>query len=215
MNNIDFLQIFGEIDNKILRQANDALDLWQGAQEGVGFRAEYSRKSTWRTVIASVVCTAAATLGVFVLLLNIGKIKMNRLPEHNNGSVDSTISSESTSGQGGNNGSTDKAAYLTMCCNVEGEPVKYTDECSFLISDDYNYFAQCTILENCRVTIEGINNFPDKRLEFSSTGIIAFRATTNEGRIGFKATLTATDPEKPASAVIIIGADTAKTSEIY
>lgn len=214
MNNINFMQLFGEIDDRILRQASDALHLWQESQEGISFRAEYSRKRTWRAVIASVVCTAAAMLGVFVLLLNIGKIKMNSLPEHNNGSVDSTVSSESSSGQSENNGSVDKAAYLTMCCNVESEPAKYTDECSIIISDDYYYFAQCTILENCMVTIEGTNNFPDRRLEFSSTGTTVFRATTNESRIGFKATLTPTDPEKPASAVVVIGADTAKTSEI-
>ena len=198
MDKINFLQLFGEIDDKIVRQANDALNLYQESQESVSFRADYSRRSPLKTVIASVACTAAALFGVFVLLLNIGKIKLSEDPV-----------------QSGSNSFNDSTAvYMTMYCNVEDKPDKYTDECLLSKSEDHIYFVNCTILENCTVKIEGTNNFPSRLLEYSTPDTNSFMSTTNEDRIGFKATMTVTDPEKPARAVIIIGSSTENLQEM-
>ena len=219
MDKINFLQIFGEIDDKILRQANDALNLYQKTQEGVSFRAEYSRSSPWKTVIASVVCTAAALFGVFVLLLNIGRIRLSENSEHNSGIVDSAVSSGQTNisdsipmqSAGDHSG---KAAYLTMYIIAEGKPDKYTDECLLSKSEDHIYFVNCMTLENCKVKIEGTNNFPSRLLEYSTPGINSFMATTDEEQIGFKAMMSVTDPEKPARAVLIIGSSTENLPEL-
>ena len=74
MNKETFLRIFGGIDDTYIQRANEDVNLWQQSQEGVVVRPSSSRRSAWRTVIAAVVCTAAALFGVFVLLLKVGRI---------------------------------------------------------------------------------------------------------------------------------------------
>lgn len=86
MNKETFLRIFGGIDDTYIQRANEDVNLWQQSQEAVVFRPDSSRKFPWRAVIASVVCTAAALFGVFVLLPKVGKVDVLssriRIPEH-------------------------------------------------------------------------------------------------------------------------------------
>ena len=81
MNDEKFVQIFGGIDEKYIREANEDMNFWLESQEGEVVRADGSRRFPWRTVIASVACTAAALFGVFVLMLNVGKIRVIDSPE--------------------------------------------------------------------------------------------------------------------------------------
>lgn len=74
MNDEKFVQIFSGVDDEIIRQTNEDINFWLESREGIIVCADDSRKFSWRTVIASVACTAAAMFGVFVLLLNVGKI---------------------------------------------------------------------------------------------------------------------------------------------
>lgn len=214
MDKINFLQLFGEIDDKILRQANDALNLYQRSQEGVSFRADYSRRSRWKTVIASVAGTAAVMFGVFVLLLNIGKLGLRETSEQSevgSSSVNSGIIAAPE--QSGSSGDL-TALYMTMYYGIEDRPDKYTDECFLSKSEDHIYFVDCMTLENCKVKIEGTNNFPSRLLEYSAPDMNSFMSTTDEEQIGFKATMTVTDPEKPARAVLMIGSSTENLAEM-
>ena len=214
MDNIEFLQIFGDIDDQILRQANDALNLYRESQEGVSFRADYSRRSPRKAIITAVACIAAAVTGVFVLLPNIWKMKLNGFPESNNGIAEGSVSSGTNSTvysvpeQSGSDRPVEVSIHLNMNQNVQGKADKLTDKC-WALKDGNNirYFADCWALENCTITVEGINNFPDKRLEFSSPGRIEFMASTDESLIGFKAVMTVIDPEKPASANVNINSE--------
>ena len=81
MNDDIFVQIFGGIDEKYIREANEDMNFWLESQEGEVVRADGSRRFPWRTVIASVACTAAALFGVFVLMLNVGKIRITDTTE--------------------------------------------------------------------------------------------------------------------------------------
>lgn len=76
MNDEKFLQIFSGVDDEIISQANEDINFWLKSQEVIVVHADGSRKFFRRKVIASVACIAAALIGVFVLLLNIGKIRM-------------------------------------------------------------------------------------------------------------------------------------------
>lgn len=213
MDKINFLQLFGEIDDKIVRQANSVLNLYQESQEGVSFRADYSRRSLWKTVIASVAFTAAAMFGVFVLLLNVGKIRLGGGTEqsgHGGSPVSSDIGSASSETVDRSESSDSRepvmvSIHLMMYWNDRDSFNKLTDQ-GMALKDEkiYSYFADCPILENCTVKVKGKNNFPDKQLEFSSTGRIDFKATTNETLIGFEAEMTVIDPEKPARAIVNI-----------
>lgn len=72
MDNEKFFQVFGEIDDKFIRQVNEDVDRWQEAREGVSVRAGSSRRSPVRIALASVACAAVA-FGAFFLLRNVGK----------------------------------------------------------------------------------------------------------------------------------------------
>ena len=89
MDNERLMRAFGEIDDEYIQTANELYDIWQESQKGVIVRADSSRRSPWRTIIASVACTAAALFGVFVLMLNVGKIAI----------IDSSASSDVVSGE--------------------------------------------------------------------------------------------------------------------
>ena len=74
MDNERFLRAFGEIDDKYLEKADALYNDWRESQKGISVRAERSRRSSRKIAIVSAACTAAVMLGVFALLLNIGKI---------------------------------------------------------------------------------------------------------------------------------------------
>ena len=86
MNDEKFVQIFSGIDEKFIREANEDMNFWLKSQEGIVVRVDNSRRFSWRTVIASVACTAAVLFGVFVLLLNVGKISIIEDPESSDNS---------------------------------------------------------------------------------------------------------------------------------
>ena len=81
MNDDIFVHIFSGLDEEFVSEANEAMNFWLGSQEGEVVRADGSRRFPWRTVIASVACTAAALFGLFVLMLNVGKIGIIDSPE--------------------------------------------------------------------------------------------------------------------------------------
>ena len=80
MKNKDFLRILGEIDSKYIEKASEDLSIWQESQKGISVCLDYYRKFSWKTSIASVACTAVAVFGIFVLLLNVGKIGITENP---------------------------------------------------------------------------------------------------------------------------------------
>ena len=78
------------IEDKYIENASKTFDLQRELREGTIVRAApKSPRSPWKTVIASAACTAAALLGVFVLMLNVGKIAI----------IDSTASSDIAGGE--------------------------------------------------------------------------------------------------------------------
>lgn len=99
MDNKTFLQIFGEIDDKYIQQANEDINYWEESQIGISVHPSNTRRSSLRAAILSAACTAAAMLGVFVLLLNmgiVGKIEIIEGPASPGAEI--TNSSESQSG---------------------------------------------------------------------------------------------------------------------
>lgn len=89
MDNERFLRAFGEIDDKYLEKADALYNDWRESQKGISVRADRSRKASLKIAIVSAACTAAAMLGIFALLLNIGRI----------GIIDSSADSGSTPAQ--------------------------------------------------------------------------------------------------------------------
>ena len=94
MKNEDFFQLLGEIDGKYIEKASEDLSFWQESQKWISVRSDYSRKSFWKTSIASVACTAVAVLGIFVLLLNVGKIGITENPASSVSEPDNSTSSQ-------------------------------------------------------------------------------------------------------------------------
>lgn len=72
MKNEELFQILGGIDSKFIEKASEDLAFWQESQKGIRVRIDNSRKFAWKTMFASVACTAALMLGIFALLLNLG-----------------------------------------------------------------------------------------------------------------------------------------------
>lgn len=72
MKSEDFIGMLGDIDSKMVEKASEDMVLWQEAQQGEVVRAGSPRKHPLRIAAASVAC-AAAVLGGFVLIRNIGK----------------------------------------------------------------------------------------------------------------------------------------------
>ena len=96
MNGKELFELLNDFDDKIVKEAGEKLILWREAQRGEVVRADGSRRFPWRAVIASVVCTAAALFGVFVLLLYIGKIGIVNNPASTISEPDSSFDSQST-----------------------------------------------------------------------------------------------------------------------
>ena len=71
MNDDIFVKIFGGIDEKYIREANEDMNFWLESQEGEVVRADGSRRFPWRTFIASVACTAAVVVGAVFLTRNV------------------------------------------------------------------------------------------------------------------------------------------------
>ena len=71
MNDDIFVKIFGGIDEKYIREANEDMNFWLESQEGEVVRADVSRRFPWRTFIASVACTAAVVVGAVFLMRNV------------------------------------------------------------------------------------------------------------------------------------------------
>lgn len=79
MNDLKFFELFGDIDEKLVQQANDDLNFWQKAREGVVVRTGNSRRSPLRIVFASVAC-AAVVFGAVILLRNYLKNGSTYIP---------------------------------------------------------------------------------------------------------------------------------------
>ena len=72
MKNEEFFQMLNGMEDKYIEKASELLALQQEAREGmVVYAAPKSRRTVWKTVIASVAATAAAVFGVFVLAKNM------------------------------------------------------------------------------------------------------------------------------------------------
>lgn len=72
MYDLKLFELFGEIDEKIVQQANDDLNFWHEAHEGVVVRAGSPRRSPLRIALASVAC-AVVVFGAVFLLRNVLK----------------------------------------------------------------------------------------------------------------------------------------------
>lgn len=68
MKSEDFLDLLNEIDSDLVEKSRRDIELYESSREGAGFRVEYCRKKTLKTVIVSAAATAAAMLGLFVLI---------------------------------------------------------------------------------------------------------------------------------------------------
>lgn len=95
MKNEELFHILGGIDSKFIEKASEDLAFWQESQKGIRVRIDNSRKFSWKTVIASVACTAAAMFGIFVLFLNVGKIGIIDSPASSVSEPDSSSESQS------------------------------------------------------------------------------------------------------------------------
>ena len=80
MDDLKFLELFGDIDEKIVQQANDDLNRWQETREGEVVRAGGSRISPLRIVLASAAC-AAVLFGAVFLLRNYLKNGFTYVPD--------------------------------------------------------------------------------------------------------------------------------------
>ena len=67
MNKEQFLEIFNDIDEEIIQQANEDVNSWLKDRSGIIVRADEKRVFPWKTVIATAACTAAVLSGVFFL----------------------------------------------------------------------------------------------------------------------------------------------------
>lgn len=82
MKSEDLLRLLSEIDSELVEKVMVDIDIHQSSREGVSFRVEPKpRRFPRKTVIASAAGAAAAVLGVFVLLLNIGNLGLVSEPE--------------------------------------------------------------------------------------------------------------------------------------
>lgn len=95
MKNEELFQILGGIDSKFIEKASEDLAFWQESQKGIRVRIDNSIKFSWKTVIASAACTAAVLIGVFVLLLNIGKIGIIDSPASSGAEISNSSESPS------------------------------------------------------------------------------------------------------------------------
>lgn len=68
MKSEELLELLNGIGSDLVENAGSVAEMYESSREGVSFRAEYSRKRTWKTVIASVAATAAAVFGLFALV---------------------------------------------------------------------------------------------------------------------------------------------------
>ena len=81
-----FVHIVSGLDEEFVGEANEDMNFWLESLEGEVVRADGSRRFPWRTVIASVACIAAALFGVFVLMLNVGKMRITDITESSDNS---------------------------------------------------------------------------------------------------------------------------------
>ena len=86
MDDLKFFELFGDIDAELVQQANDDLNAWQEAREGIVVRAGSSQRTPLKIVFASVAC-AAAVFGAVFLLRNYLKNGFTYVPEYPNSST--------------------------------------------------------------------------------------------------------------------------------
>lgn len=75
MNGKELFELLNDIDDDIVKEVSKDMLFRTYPQEGISIHADHSPKKIWRTVMASVACTAAVMAGMFVLILNIAKIR--------------------------------------------------------------------------------------------------------------------------------------------
>ena len=92
MKNEDFFQMLNGMEDKYIEEASEILALQQEAREGVVVHAATkSRRSVWKTVIASAAATAAVVFGAVFLMRNVGKNGLMLEPAN---SFDSSVQNE-------------------------------------------------------------------------------------------------------------------------
>ena len=146
MNDDIFVQIFSGLDEEFVGEANEDMNFWLESQKGVVVRADGSRRFPWRTVIASVACTAAALFGVFVLMLNVGKIRVIDSPES---SVNSPAQSDVTPDLPADAVLYDEAAYA-----YEGDSSLLK---RYAVGDK---FGENTVIKSAKATYKSVDGKP-------------------------------------------------------
>ena len=170
----------GEIDSKYIEKASEDLFFRQELQKGISVPLDYSRKFFWKTVTASVACTAAALFGVFVVLLNVGKIGIMESPEssdnsHAQSDVPPELPADAVL--------YDEAAYAYEWDN--GELRRYA------VGDK---FGENTTIASAKATYKSVNGKPvlqkqeivlDGELQYKMEGEIFISKDENNGVIWF------------------------------
>ncbi|MCH5208193.1 MAG: hypothetical protein J1F04_04865 [Oscillospiraceae bacterium] len=67
MNNKQFLNIFNDIDEEIIQQANEDVNAWLKDRSGIVVRSDERRGFLRKTIITSAACAAAVLSGVFIM----------------------------------------------------------------------------------------------------------------------------------------------------
>ena len=106
MSDKELFEILNDIDDEIVEEVSEEMIFWQRSQKGISVKIDNSRKFSWKTVTAAVACAAAVMLGVFVLLLNIGKIDITDDPA-NSGAGSDNSSNVNDSSFGGTDSNSD------------------------------------------------------------------------------------------------------------
>ena len=180
MTNEDFFQILSEIDSKYIEKASEALSFWQESQKGINVHLDYSRKFSWKTSVASVACTVAVLFGVFVLLLNVGKISIIENPE---GSVNNPDQSGAITELPADAVLYDEAAYA-----YEGD---YSELRRYTVGDKFGENATITSAKatyknaNGKAVLQKQEIVLDGGLQYKTAGDIFIARDENNGVIWF------------------------------
>lgn len=199
MKSEELLRLLGGIDSEYIENARSGFEAALEAREGVSVRAGYPGRRTARTAIASVVGAAAALFGVFVLLLNIGRLRLGG--SHGQNSSVQNVSEDVITGY--------SEVELSLYHKVWGEPDTYSAVCRVRKKDALPWFsAECTQLDNCTVSIRERNSEIEKTFFMPSENKRDLRAETDGEWAYFEVTMTVTDPEVWARAKVVIRAGT-------